>query len=188
METLDSEISNLEVDFKSYRTRQFDILQGFIEHIVYYQELQLWYSSNDMQDNFWCRTINGHFTTALMNWCMVFGTDSNIPHWKNIIRNNELKDMIRSGFNDLFSDADCSWESYHRTMTKFRNEYTAHRDGEYPKAPFLDKAIDICIQYEKVLLDYVFSRISDGHPGYVYPNLISRSKKFAQSGISRIRG
>lgn len=105
-----------------------------------------------MQSEFWTRTIDAHLLRAVIDWCMVFGTDKNPTHWKNLPatnKNHHIKEFRRL----LKMKADLSpveWEDYWLKMLDFRDNYAAHRTLQetFPAPPCFDKALEVVFIYD----------------------------------------
>ena len=64
---------------------QFPIVKMFVYHLIYYQVLLKGYQEHQLQNEFWTLTIDAHLLRAVINWCMVFGSDKSEPtHWKQL--------------------------------------------------------------------------------------------------------
>ena len=74
---------------------QFPLVKRFLYHLLYYRTLHEAYIRNQLQSEFWTHTIDAHLLQALINWCMVFGSDGcNPTHWKklSLTQSHELQE------------------------------------------------------------------------------------------------
>ncbi|QNK89412.1 hypothetical protein H7992_07025 [Sporosarcina sp. resist] len=97
---------------------------------------------------FWVYTINAHYYQAINLWSMVFGTDSNEIHWKNIGLNPELGTLIISDLN--LSEKE--YYLYWKEITEWRNNSSAHRGPDFRRStptPGLETARNVIFVYEK---------------------------------------
>ncbi len=86
---------------------QYPILKNFICHLSYYRVLFRLYKEEEVHSEFWTRTIDAHLLRAVIDWCMVFGTDNNPTHWKKLPAKN--KDRHIKAFRRLLEvEADLS--------------------------------------------------------------------------------
>ena len=44
---------------------------------------------NDFNQNYWILTFNNFFDLAILEWCKIFGVDSEPTHWKTIVDDHE---------------------------------------------------------------------------------------------------
>ncbi|MFD2614731.1 hypothetical protein [Paenibacillus gansuensis] len=72
---------------------------------------------------FWFYTINAHYFQAINLWCMVFGTNKNETHWRNLGIQENLGHRIISSLGITESIYRAYWES----VVEWRNKYSAHR-------------------------------------------------------------
>ena len=143
--------------------RQYPVLNDFVYHYIAYRELSNKFDLLPGDKEFWIRSTDAHLKVAITSWCMIFGAESNLVHWKKIIiedhvnfckefRNCILKEC---GFNDK------EWDDYWNDVVKFRNTFIVHRElySDEPM-PYIDKSFKIAISYdlwvsEKIKPDYL---------------------------------
>jgi hypothetical protein len=92
--------------------------------------------------NFWRLIYGNQLDVAVIEWCKVFGADSEATHWKKIV---PTRDHARFRADLLASTGMTSsnWESYWKEMKLYRDNLAAHHNSEnrvarYPK---LDMAL-----------------------------------------------
>ena len=131
---------------------QFPLVKRFLYHLLYYRGLHEAYSRNQLQSEFWTHTIDAHLLLALINWCMVFGSDGfNPTHWKklSLTQSKELQESFRNG---LIGDTGISWaewEEYWKKMTAFRDKYAAHRELDFNSpVPKFDLALKVAHYFD----------------------------------------
>lgn len=160
---------------------QFAIVKLFVYHLTYYRVLLKGYKEHQLQNEFWALTIDAHLLRATINWCMVFGSDTNNPtHWKRLSITDSilLKEHFREGlFQATGLDQD-TWRQYWESMTVFRNQYAAHRDLEFSSpVPNFDIALVVAYFYD----DWVRRVISPDT--FVEPILESFAISLQTSGV-----
>ena len=96
------------------------------------------------------RTTDAHLLRAVIDWCMVFGTDSSQIHWKKVITDEGAQRDFRNRLLSVASFTQDQWESYWIEMTTFRNDFAAHRivASTYPTTPKMDNALLVAITYD----------------------------------------
>ncbi len=113
---------------------QFPIVQTFVYHLIYYRVLLKGYEERQLQDEFWTQTIDAHLLRAVINWCMVFGSDKSEPtHWKQLSI-TDSKALYKSFREGLFVATDLNqhtWQQYWKSVVDFRNKYAVHRELEF---------------------------------------------------------
>lgn len=128
---------------------QYPILKDFVCHLVYYRVLFRIYTDDEMESDFWVRTINAHLLRAMIDWCMVFGSDSNEVHWKKVMPFETDQQNFRALFTDQLEISMEEWGEYRKAMTTFRDKFAAHRTlGILPAPPCLDVAVNIVFAYD----------------------------------------
>ena len=114
---------NIEV-FRSV----YPLWKCFVCHYNAYKEIHEVYNTLPGDIEFWTYTSDAHIEMATINWCMIFGNDSNETHWKRL-------NLSQSSFREqLFVECNINseqWNSYWHEMIKFRNEYVAHRPKSF---------------------------------------------------------
>ena len=87
---------------------------------------------------------------AIIDWCMVFGADSNEIHWKRVVLGKKGQTEFRRHLFKFTGMTEHQWRSYWLSMTRFRNEFAAHKkvDGEYPPVPMMDRALQVVKIYD----------------------------------------
>jgi hypothetical protein len=110
------------------------LLKNFKYHIISYRELLNKLDCLPGEREFWVYTCDAHLQMAAISWCMVFGTDSNPTHWKNLSLRNELslKNYVvkKTGISE--SEYQTKWEA----IIDFRNTYIAHKKGFDKPVPY----------------------------------------------------
>jgi len=131
---------------------QFPIVKMFVYHLIYYQVLLKGYQEHQLQNEFWTLTIDAHLLRAVINWCMVFGSDKSEPtHWKqlSITDSESLYKTFREG---LFEATDLNrhtWPKYWKSVVDFRNKYAVHRELEFRNpVPIFDIALTVAYYYD----------------------------------------
>lgn len=131
---------------------QYDKIVDFSRSFIYYKTLHksLPLMQSQVDEQFWRHSIDSFLNLTIIDWCMVFGTDSNELHWKKAINENNINfQKVIEG--EILKNTNFSideWKEYHKTMLDFRNLYSAHRHiTNVPDVPFLDKAFKVATAY-----------------------------------------
>lgn len=131
---------------------QFPLVKRFLYHLLYYRTLHEAYIRNQLQSEFWTHTIDAHLLQALINWCMVFGSDGcNPTHWKklSLTQSHELQEGFRKGLIEHTGIKWAEWEEYWKRMTAFRDKYAAHRELDFSApVPNFDLALKVAYYFD----------------------------------------
>lgn len=131
---------------------QFPLVKRFLYHLLYYRTLHEAYIRNQLQSEFWTHTIDAHLLQALINWCMVFGSDGcNPTHWKklSLTQSHELQEGFRKGLIEHTGIKWTEWEEYWKRMTAFRDKYAAHRELDFSApVPNFDLALKVAYYFD----------------------------------------
>jgi hypothetical protein len=150
-----------------------------VYYLVYYRALSKAYSDNQLQNEFWTLTIDAHLLQAVINWCMVFGSDGcNPTHWKKL--SPDQSKTLRQNFCDgLFEQTGLNqhaWESYWREIIDFRNNYVAHRAIEFSNpVPHFDLALKVAYYYDNWVRTVISPDIFDERPLEVFALTLAQS-------------
>lgn len=129
---------------------QINLLMEFAQSYAYYQAIHQYHNSPIFIRNysFWIHTMNTHYLKAIIDWCIVFGVDSNEPHWKKVSTNMkaEISVELPQKFCNAAHFTRTEWDSYWNTVTDFRNDYAAHKNLKIDSqnAPHLEKSSFNC--------------------------------------------
>jgi hypothetical protein len=145
----------MRIDEELWRTHQYAVLVSFVHHLAYWRCSTKLYADLQQESEFWTYTIDAHLLRAVMDWCMVFGADSNRVHWKKVVLDESAQSDFRRHLLDRLSLSKDEWEAYWITMTTFRNDFAAHRvaSSGYPTVPKMDKALGAAIAYDQWFRD-----------------------------------
>jgi hypothetical protein len=135
---------------------QLQLLDQFLQYLASHRAIKSAPANVGEINAFWSWTSDAHLICAVSAWCMVFGADNenNQTHWKMVFEQDVP--MIQSFRVRLQKDLRLStesWQDYHRTLVRFRNEYTAHRVANPPVVPNLDLAREIVFAYDSWVRD-----------------------------------
>ncbi len=130
---------------------QFLIVHWFVYHLTYYRALLKGYNEHQLQNEFWRLTIDAHLLRAAINWCMVFGADSNATHWKRLSV-TELEEWHKNFREGLFKATGLNqetWDEYWKSITDFRNKFAVHRECSFrDPVPNFDTALAVAYYYD----------------------------------------
>lgn len=131
---------------------QFELIVEFLRSFTYYKTIHKSLPLKQLKtdEQFWVHSINSFLNYAIIDWCKIFGTNSNEVHWKKATNidclnfRQAIKDEILKNTNFSFDE----WKIYHNEMRNFRNTYSAHRHLSISSpVPFLDKAHKVALVY-----------------------------------------
>ena len=80
----------------------------------------------------WLSIVDMFYSEAIISWNMIFGTDSQELHWKNISKKlplpngSKLKPFGKELITEDLGITTVEWEKYHKEMRDMRNERIAH--------------------------------------------------------------
>ena len=140
----------MRIDEDLWAQHQYQVIVSFVHHLAYYTVLKRCYDESEQESEFWTRTIDAHLLRAMIDWCMVFGTDSNQIHWKRVAADDEAQRSFRRHLLCAIDLTREQWETYWSDMTTFRNKFAAHRivAPVYPSVPNMDVALLAATTYD----------------------------------------
>jgi hypothetical protein len=102
--------------------------------------------NDEINENFMKMIYNNFFDMAILEWCKVFGADSEYTHWKTLVkdhisfRQELLKSLEISQFD---------WEAYWKDIKNYRDKFIAHhqRDLHRTHYPRLNIAVKSSFYY-----------------------------------------
>lgn len=141
----------MKLNEQLWANHQYEILVSFIHNIAYWRCSHEAYGRSDTRSELWCRTIDSYLLRTVVDWCMIFGADSNEIHWKNVVPDKSNQADFR---NRLLSDLGMTgteWRDYWSGMTTFRNDFAAHRPAKspHPQVPKMESALQAVIAYDE---------------------------------------
>jgi hypothetical protein len=140
----------MALDEELWRQHQYQMLVSFVHHLAYYRVLGKLYVDMKQESEFWIRTIDAHLLRGVIDWCMLFGTDSSEIHWKKVIADENDQSDFRQRLLTVASLTQNQWDAYWLEMTTFRNDYAAHRvAGSFPTTPKMDTALLVATTYDQ---------------------------------------
>lgn len=140
----------MTLDEELWAQHQYQMLVRFVHHLGYYRVLGRLYVDMKQESEFWTRTIDAHLLRAIIDWCIVFGTDSSQVHWKKVVADETAQREFRQRLLSVARLTPDQWDAYWRDMTTFRNEYAAHTiAGSYPTTPKMDTALLVATTYDQ---------------------------------------
>ncbi len=146
---------------------QFPLVKYFVCHLTYYRVLNHQYREIGLKSPFWTFTIDAHLSRAVILWCMVFGTDENPTHWKNLSGTDaeHLRESFREALFRQTQFTPLTWNKYWKEMVSFRNEYVAHHELSYSKpVPYLDRALEVAYIYDRWIREIISPDVFEEPP------------------------
>lgn len=138
----------MQINEELWADEQYEVLAAFVHHLAYYRTLADAYSKLQTRSEFWKYTIDAHILRAVVNWCMIFGTDSGELHWKSVVTDKPAQSDFRGHLLKVLGFTDAQWKTFWSDMIDFRNKYAAHRCPPYPPVPTMDMALKAAIAYD----------------------------------------
>jgi hypothetical protein len=147
----------MKVDEELWSKHQYQMLVSFVHHLAYSRILSSLYNELQQGSEFWVRTIDAHLLRAVIDWCMVFGNDSNQIHWKKVVRDINMQSDFRQQLSKVGKFTSDQWNDYWHDMTDFRNKYAAHRTvaETYPTTPRMDTALLVATTYDGFIREWI---------------------------------
>ena len=129
--------------------------------------------------NFWRMIQGDSLDIALLEWCKVFGVDSEHSHWKHFVTNHA---EFRTGlFKSAGVDAD-GWREHWEQVTTYRNELVAHNldDRASTHFPSLELVLKSCFYFFQHLIG-MLDALEDGGNSYHASLADYHDRLFAQN-------
>lgn len=176
----------MEIDEELWATHQYQVLVSFAHHLAYYRELKRCYDELGVKSEFWTRTIDTHLLQAIVDWCMIFGADSNEVHWKNVATDEETQHSFRSYLLGVTGLTKIQWHACWSDMTTFRNNFVAHRTVKktYPPVPVMDTTLLVATAYDDWLRNSVAAAFEEPSLRARYERLIRVSGEWFPKLVS----
>lgn len=170
----------MKINEDLWSQNQYAVLVDFVHHLAYYRVLSRFYNESQIRSEYWTKTIDAHLQIAIIDWCMVFGTDSNEIHWKKVLLDDQFQCDFRRQLRQLANLTEKQMKEFWSSMTKFRNEYAAHRTAatHYPAVPYMDKALIIATNYDDWFRLKVDASFEEPSLRERYERLLRTSEKF----------
>lgn len=129
------------------------LLKDFLYHLASYRVIRSTLNKFPGEREFWVYTCDAHLKNAALVWCMVFGTDFNETHWKNIFKgyNENANELFRKYLQDNSNIKKDDFQKYWESMKTFRNDYVAHKAGYDKPVPVFDVACTIVFCFDSWL-------------------------------------
>jgi hypothetical protein len=101
--------------------------------------------------NFWRLIYGNLLDVAVLEWCKIFGTDTEPTHWKKVVADH---DAFRSALLTALKIDQASWAAYREKMKSYRDTQIAHQSDDYRVThyPILDVALESCYFYYSYLI------------------------------------
>lgn len=129
----------LSITNPTLATDAIRIIERFIINV-----LGLRYLSQKVVSDPFGMTISLNFSrVAALNWCKLFGADSEDHHWKKII-DQKCHDNFRNHLSNNLGITLADFEVIRGRIKCFRDEYTSHRE-QYPTTiPYFIHPLNAC--------------------------------------------
>lgn len=105
---------------------------------------------DDFDQSYWFQIFNNFFDVAILEWCKVFGTDSEPTHWKTIVNDHA---SFRKGLLNCIGLDESRWSKFWQEVKDYRNNNIAHfKKTPGLQYPSLDVIINSTFYYYNWLL------------------------------------
>ena len=103
--------------------------------------------------NFWRLIHGGFLDLSVIEWCKIFGENSENTHWKVLVDSDEGKSNFRDNLFSHLSISSAQWDENWNHLKDYRNDHVAHhnRDSSVAKYPDLDIALNSSFYYYSYL-------------------------------------
>lgn len=106
--------------------------------------------------NFW-RIIYGNLLDiSVLEWCKIFGTNSEPTHWKNIVPEDDHDSFRQDLLKNIGVDHE-AWGSYRGELKTYRDTRIAHHIEEL--SPQNYPQLDLALQSSYFYYDYLIKRL-----------------------------
>jgi len=141
----------MELNESLWANYQYEILVSFVHHLAYWECSRAAYGRCGLQSELWTRTIDSYLLRAVIDWCMIFGTDSNEIHWKRVVPDKSDQEAFRKRLLSDLRMTGAEWKDYWSGVTTFRNDFASHRPGKspHPCVPQMETALRAVISYDE---------------------------------------
>jgi hypothetical protein len=98
--------------------------------------------------NFWRVILGTLLDMAVLDWCVVFGADSESTHWKKVVPSSDHA-AFRSGLLSATGLNEDQWPAFWEEMKTYRNNHLSHK-GDWQAGdiyPCLDHALTTAYYY-----------------------------------------
>ncbi|MDP3297214.1 MAG: hypothetical protein Q8N09_06420 [Thermodesulfovibrionia bacterium] len=101
--------------------------------------------------NYWIMIQNNFFDFVILEWCKIFGTDSEPTHWKNLVDDHV---SFRAKLLARVKSNETDWKDYWEYMITYRNNLISHhqKDPSVTHHPDFDKGIEASYYYYEYLI------------------------------------
>jgi hypothetical protein len=105
----------------------------------------------------WTQMINDNYSMGVLEWCKIFGTNSEPTHWKTVLGEDKaVGENIQKACGIIKTDWDLVWQQ----MTDIRNIRVSHNVFDYDEILVLPD-MDFIIKSCKAMYEFVLSFFSD---------------------------
>jgi hypothetical protein len=94
--------------------------------------------------NLWRLIYGILLDTAVLEWCKVFGADSEPTHWKKVVAD---PDAFRARLLEVLGRDPDSWREYRDHLKQYRDNFIAHQDNQTAVATFPDLTLALEASY-----------------------------------------
>lgn len=110
---------------------------------------------------FWHVINGGLFDTAIVDWCILFGSDNaqqQALHWKNMFE----EDQFRAALLGALPVSEAEWRDYRESLKTYRDQNAAHRDLN-PSTEFYPN-MDLALEAAFFYFDQLRERVAALNP------------------------
>ena len=122
-----------------------------VRNVAYHRSLLK--QKDNFEQNYWILIFNNFLEIAVLEWCKVFGSNTDTTHWTKYI---DVDDQagFRSNLWKRLNLTEQEWKDYRQKMKDYRDKVVAH-DEYNPKItnyPDFSHALESCYFYYEILI------------------------------------
>lgn len=120
-----------------------------VRNVAYHRSLLK--QKDNFEQNYWILIFNNFLEIAVLEWCKVFGSNTDTTHWTNHI-NDEAG--FRSNLLKRLNLTQPEWDNYWQEMKNYRDKVVAHHeyDPKITNYPDFSHALESCYFYYEILI------------------------------------
>lgn len=123
--------------------------RDFVRQLSYHRAM-LPHSKN-LRTNIWIYTFNNFIDMAVLDWCHLFGSQSDDLHWRRIVVDAE---WFKSEILKSLGLTGEEWDAYWKSIKDYRDKDVAHIEVRpETSVPKMDKALEAIKLYYSYAID-----------------------------------
>jgi hypothetical protein len=170
------------------------VVPCFVRHLAYARGIK---AARDLLAEpqwFWAATATAHLGQATLDWCKVFGNDSEEIHWKKIFADTAQEPAMEQFRRDIVAKTGLpkpEWDAYREKMVALRNTVVAHVNPAQPfsgATPLFTVALQVAYAYQEWVTPHLRAALREqgqpevwAEPAESFSSLYARCKAEALS-------